>query len=41
MKIEYFGKVKPDNTRSQKQITEDVNKVNTDIVKGQTQGQPK
>ena len=30
------GKVKPDNTRSQKQITEDVNKVNADIVKGQT-----
>ena len=35
------GKVKPDNTRSQKQITEDINKVNAAIVQGQTQGQPK
>ena len=30
------GKVKPGNTRSQKQITEDVNKVNADIVQGQS-----
>ena len=35
------GKDKPDNTRSQKQITEDVNKVNADIVQKQIEGQPK